>query len=112
MNEEQQERQNNEVAEADALDPRTNELVDAVVERLLERLSSRPPIDPRDAVWDAKCCATYLGVSYTHFRNRVAPCPSFPKPFRLPSSAAGDGIGARRWIAGDVIKWARSGGAE
>ena len=70
----------------------------AAIERLERTIVSAIPADKR--LWTADSCAQYLGYSRSHFLQKIACRPDFPRPHQV-----GDGDKGRRWKAADVIEW-------
>ena len=77
--------------------------MDQVIEKLDELIAAVKansiPIAHR---WlDADAAGAMLGYKPRQFRERIACRPDFPKPMRL------DGTGHPRWLASELIEWAR-----
>lgn len=72
-------------------------LLDAV-DRLTAAVLTGVPVDKR--LWTSDACSQYLGYSRSHFLQKIAPRPDFPRPHQV-----GDGDKGRRWKAADVIEW-------
>ena len=70
----------------------------AAIDRLSAAVLSGIPAHKR--LWTADGCAQYLGYSKSHFLQKIACRPDFPRPHQV-----GDGDKGRRWKASDVIDW-------
>ena len=74
----------------------TEKLADAIT-RLVSVSENTGPIPVSVALWDSELAAQYLRVSRSHFLQRIAPQPDFPRPSRK--------LGHPRWKASEVIAW-------
>jgi predicted DNA-binding transcriptional regulator AlpA len=86
----------------EAIEPRTIEALRSVVSELAHAVRTST-IAPERRMWSAEDCASYLGYSVSHFRQRIAPDPSFPAPAQVGTGPAG-----LRWKAVEVTEWVES----
>jgi len=75
------------------------------VKSLVAVLSKPRPVVPIDKqIWDSAACAEYLSVSTSHFHQRIACKPDFPRSIDI---SAGERR-TLRWKAAEVIRWVDS----
>jgi len=64
----------------------------------------RPAVPAQDALWTNQDIADWLQLSLDTVERRVIARPEFPAPIQpCPTGQRA----AKRWFAGEVIKWAR-----
>ena len=79
-----------------------NITIDQLAEAIAERV--RPVIPLSVALWDYKLIGAYLNKSPQQVRQRYAPLPGFPQPYRLPSG--GKERSHPLYKASEIIEWA------
>jgi len=80
------------------------------ISRLLEKLDlligqwQRPSVGTHDTLWTNQDIAAWLQLSLDTVERRVITRPEFPAPLQPCHTGQ---RAAKRWFAGEVIKWAR-----
>jgi len=75
----------------------------AAIGELVEQLK-QPKVPPEDSLWSPQDIADYLKLAPAVVLRSVVVRPEFPEPLQpcLTGNRA-----AKRWFAGDVIRWAK-----
>lgn len=71
------------------------------IDRVIELLDRKH--EAKDALWDVRGIADWLGLSKVTVEARVVSRPDFPQAVRPVDSKQAQ----RRWFVADVIEWAR-----
>lgn len=83
----------------------TNEEVLKELQAVRELLKAASHVENSQAIWTAQDIANYFQMSYAHTQRSIISDPDFPDAVKLQCRTGGRS--ANRWIAGDVIAFAR-----
>ncbi|ACA30852.1 hypothetical protein [Histophilus somni] len=83
----------------------TNEDILRELQAVRELLKVANYTQTNQAIWTAQDVATYFKMSYEHTKRSIMSDPDFPDAVKLQCRTGGRS--ANRWIAGDVIAFAR-----
>lgn len=84
--------------------PTTNNELIGAIRALVDQLSKPRAAIPFDKLlWDDTACAEYLVMSVSHFSQRVAALPDFPRPIDVSTTGRRR---SARWKAQEVVRWA------